>query len=95
MAFFHTVPGNPYCWNRVIPGVLTDAMTYDEMIAHAMWKMDKIVDYLIHTVPYLIQVELDANSESCTLTGFLYDNYEKGSSIIPLQSEGRRMGNIM
>ena len=77
MAFFHTVPGNPYCWNRVIPGVLTDAMTYDEMIAHAMWKMDKIVDYLIHTVPYLIQVELDANSESCTLTGFLYDNYEK------------------
>jgi predicted nucleic acid-binding Zn-ribbon protein len=61
----------------VIPGVLTDAMTYDEMIAHAMWKMDKIVDYLIHTVPYLIQVELDANSESCTLTGFLYDNYEK------------------
>lgn len=77
MAFFHPVPGNPYCWNRVIPGVLTDAMTYDEMIAHAMWKMDKIVDYLIHTVPYLIQVELDANSESCTLTGFLYDNYEK------------------
>lgn len=77
MAFFHTVPGNPYCWNRVIPGVLTDAMTYDEMIAHAMWKMDKIVDYLIHTVPYLIQVELDANSESCTLSGFLYDNYEK------------------
>lgn len=77
MAFFHTVPGNPYCWNRVIPGVLTDAMTYDEMIAHATWKMDKIVDYLIHTVPYLIQVELDANSESCTLTGFLYDNYEK------------------
>lgn len=77
MAFFHTVPGNPYCWNRVIPGVLTDAMSYDEMIAHAMWKMDKIVDYLIHTVPYLIQVELDANSESCTLTGFLYDNYEK------------------
>lgn len=77
MAFFHTVPGNPYCWNRVIPGVLTDAMAYDEMIAHAMWKMDKIVDYLIHTVPYLIQVELDANSESCTLTGFLYDNYEK------------------
>lgn len=77
MAFFHTVPGNPYCWNRVIPGVLTDAMTYDEMIAHAMWKIDKIVDYLIHTVPYLIQVELDANSESCTLTGFLYDNYEK------------------
>lgn len=77
MAFFHTVPGIPYCWNRVIPGVLTDAMTYDEMIAHAMWKMDKIVDYLIHTVPYLIQVELDANSESCTLTGFLYDNYEK------------------
>lgn len=77
MAFFHTVPGNPYCWNRVIPGVLTDAMTYDEMIAHAMWKMDKIVNYLIHTVPYLIQVELDANSESCTLTGFLYDNYEK------------------
>lgn len=77
MAFFHTVPGNPYCWNRVIPGVLTDAMTYDEMNAHAMWKMDKIVDYLIHTVPYLIQVELDANSESCTLTGFLYDNYEK------------------
>lgn len=77
MAFFHPVPGNPYCWNRVIPGVLTDAMTYDEMIAHAMWKIDKIVDYLIHTVPYLIQVELDANSESCTLTGFLYDNYEK------------------
>ncbi len=77
MAFFHPVPGNPYCWNRVIPGVLTDAMTYDEMIAHAMWKMDKIVDYLIRTVPYLIQVELDANSESCTLTGFLYDNYEK------------------
>lgn len=77
MAFFHPVPGNPYCWNRVIPGVLTDAMTYDEMIAHAMWKMDKIVDYLIHTVPYLIQVKLDANSESCTLTGFLYDNYEK------------------
>ena len=77
MAFFHPVPGNPYCWNRVIPGVLTDAMTYDEMIAHAMWKMDKIVDYIIHTVPYLIQVELDANSESCTLTGFLYDNYEK------------------
>lgn len=77
MAFFHPVPGNPYCWNRVIPGVLTDAMTYDEMIAHAMWKMDKIVDYLIHTVPYLIQVELDANSESCTLSGFLYDNYEK------------------
>lgn len=77
MAFFHPVPGNPYCWNRVIPGVITDAMTYDEMIAHAMWKMDKIVDYLIHTVPYLIQVELDANSESCTLTGFLYDNYEK------------------
>lgn len=77
MAFFYPVPGNPYCWNRVIPGVLTDAMTYDEMIAHAMWKMDKIVDYLIHTVPYLIQVELDANSESCTLTGFLYDNYEK------------------
>lgn len=77
MAFFHPVPGNPYCWNRVIPGVLTDAMSYDEMIAHAMWKMDKIVDYLIHTVPYLIQVELDANSESCTLTGFLYDNYEK------------------
>lgn len=77
MSFFHPVPGNPYCWNRVIPGVLTDAMTYDEMIAHAMWKMDKIVDYLIHTVPYLIQVELDANSESCTLTGFLYDNYEK------------------
>ena len=77
MAFFHPVPGNPYCWNRVIPGVLTDAMTYDEMIAHAMWKIDKIVDYLIHTVPYLIQVELDANSESCTLSGFLYDNYEK------------------
>lgn len=77
MAFFHPVPSNPYCWNRVIPGVLTDAMTYDELIAHAMWKMDKIVDYLIHTVPYLIQVELDANSESCTLSGFLYDNYEK------------------
>lgn len=77
MAFFHPVPGNPYCWNRVIPGVLTDAMTYDEMIAHAMWKMDKIVNYLVHSVPYLIDVELNANSDSCTLTGFLYDDYQK------------------
>lgn len=77
MAFYRPVPPNPYHWNRVIPGVITDAMTYDEMIAHAMWKLDEIINYLVHSVPYLIDVELNANSDSCTLTGFLYDNYQK------------------
>ena len=77
MAFYRPVPPIPYHWNRVIPGVITDAMTYDEMIAHAMWKMDEIINYLVHSVPYLIDVELNANSDSCTLTGFLYDNYQK------------------
>ena len=77
MAFYRPVPPNPYHWNRVIPGVITDAMTYDEMIAHAMWKMDEIINYLVHSVPYLIDVELNANSDSCTLTGFLYDDYRK------------------
>ena len=77
MAFYRPVPPNPYHWNRVIPGVITDAMTYDEMIAHTMWKMDEIINYLVHSVPYLIDVELNANSDSCTLTGFLYDDYQK------------------
>ena len=77
MSFYRPVPPNPYHWNRVIPGVITDAMTYDEMIAHAMWKMDEIINYLVHSVPYLIDVELNANSDSCTLTGFLYDDYQK------------------
>ena len=77
MAFYRPVPPNPYHWNRVIPGVITDAMTYDEMIAHAMWKLDEIINYLVHSVPYLIDVELNANSDSCTLTGFLYDDYQK------------------
>ena len=77
MSFYRPVPPNPYHWNRVIPGVITDAMTYDEMIAHTMWKMDEIINYLVHSVPYLIDVELNANSDSCTLTGFLYDDYQK------------------
>lgn len=86
---FYNTP-RPLCfkWQRVIPAVYDDALTYDALMMKIIYTVNKIIENQYLSVPYLISTSFQATNDSIHVTGSLMQDYEAINLDVELVTTG-------
>lgn len=86
---FYNIP-RPLCfkWQRVIPAVYDDALTYDALMMKIIYTVNKIIENQYLSVPYLISTSFQATNDSIHVTGSLMQDYEAINLDVELVTTG-------
>lgn len=86
---FYNTP-RPLCfkWQRVIPAVYDDALTYDALMMKIIYTVNKIIENQYLSVPYLISTSFQATNDSIHVTGSLMQDYEAINLDVELVTSG-------
>ena len=86
---FYNTP-RPLCfkWQRVIPAVYDDALTYDALMMKIIYTVNKIIENQYLSVPYLISTSFRATNDSIRVTGSLMQDYEAINLDVELVTTG-------
>lgn len=86
---FYNTP-RPLCfkWQRVIPAVYDDALTYDALMMKIIYTVNKIIENQYLSVPYLISTSFQATNDSINVTGSLMQDYEAINLDVELVTTG-------
>lgn len=86
---FYNTP-RPLCfkWQRVIPAVYDNALTYDALMMKIIYTVNKIIENQYLSVPYLISTSFQATNDSIHVTGSLMQDYEAINLDVELVTTG-------
>lgn len=86
---FYNTP-RPLCfkWQRVIPAVYDDTLTYDALMMKIIYTVNKIIENQYLSVPYLISTSFQATNDSIHVTGSLMQDYEAINLDVELVTTG-------
>lgn len=86
--FYNTPRSLCFKWQRVIPAVYDDALTYDALMMKIIYTVNKIIENQYLSVPYLISTSFQATNDSIHVTGSLMQDYEAINLDVELVTTG-------